>query len=89
MAIIANSDGAMARLQPAAKLVLHDMTIHTRFGVVSHVRVAASINEGVRTDTCRHAERDTQDYSTPPPFHFVTTVSGDIRRIETSKCLLN
>src|SRR5687767_7099691 len=37
VAIVAHGDCTMARFHPAAKLLLHDMTIHTRFSVVSHV----------------------------------------------------
>ena len=37
VAIVADGDGAMARLYPTAKLVLHHMTVHTRLSVVSHV----------------------------------------------------
>ena len=53
MAIITNGNCAMARLQPTAKLVLHDVTVHACLSVISHVRVAAGINEGVRTHTYR------------------------------------
>ena len=37
MAIVANRHRTMAGLHPAVKLVLHHMTIDTRFSVVTHV----------------------------------------------------
>jgi len=37
MAIVAHSNCSMTRLHPTAKLILHDMTIHTRFSVVGHI----------------------------------------------------
>ena len=58
VAIVAHSDRAMARLQPAAELLLHDMTIHAGFGVVSHVRIAARVDKRVGADPDRHAEDD-------------------------------
>ena len=92
VAIIANRDRAMARLQPAAKLVLHDMTVNARFGVIGHVRITTSVDEGVRANTNGHADRDSQDYSTrQPSAQFVPflwlTSSGDTRHTETSRCL--
>lgn len=59
--IVANRHRTMARLQPTTKLVLHNMTIHTRFSVVSHIGIPAGVNEGVGAHTYRHADRDTED----------------------------
>src|SRR4026207_173309 len=53
MAVIANGHGAVTRLPPAAELVLHYMAIHTRLGIVGHVRVAAGVNERVRPHSNR------------------------------------
>ena len=58
--IVANRYRTMARLQPTTKLVLHDMTIHTRFSVVSHVGIPAGVNEGVGANTYGHADRDAE-----------------------------
>jgi hypothetical protein len=63
VAIIANSHRTMARLQPTAKLVLHDMTIHARFSVVSHVRITTRVDERVGAHTDSYADGDTQDYT--------------------------
>jgi hypothetical protein len=67
VAIVANRNRAMARLQPPAKLILHDMTIHTRFGAIGHVRITTSVDECVRANTYRHSDRDTEDCSARKP----------------------
>src|SRR5688572_23236310 len=36
------------------------MTIHTSFGVVSHVRIAARVHERIRANTDRYSHRDAQ-----------------------------
>ena len=51
VAIVADGYSSMARLQPAAILLLHDMAIDTSFSVIRHVRITASVDEGVRADT--------------------------------------
>ena len=61
--IVANSHSTMAGLQPTIKLVLHNVTIHTRFSVVSHVGISASVNEGVGAHTYRHSDRDAEYHS--------------------------
>src|SRR5687768_15580805 len=58
----------MARVQPAAKLLLHDMTVNTRLSVVSHVRIATRVDEGVGTNTYRHTNCNTQNYSGRKPW---------------------
>ncbi len=79
VAIVADSDGAMARLQPTAKLVLHDVTVHTRFGVISHVRIATSVDKGVRTNTYGHANGDAEAHTTSKPWfnHLLFRVALD------------
>ena len=67
VAIIANSHRTMARLQPTAKLVLHDVTIHARFSVVSHVRITARVDERVCAHTDSHAKRNGQNNSARKP----------------------
>ena len=92
MTIIADSDSAMTRLDPPAKLVLHDMAVYASFSIVGHVGVAAGINERVRPHAHGQTERDTQNY---PAYDFSIdyhalsrlTASGDgIRHTETLKC---
>ena len=63
MAIVADSNCSMTRLHPAAELVLHDMADHTCFSVVSHVRIATRVHEGVGADTNRQADRDSQNHA--------------------------
>ena len=63
VAIVAYGNCAMARLQPAAKLVLHHMTIHTRFRVVGHVRISARVDKRVGTHTQRDSNRHAQNYT--------------------------
>jgi hypothetical protein len=59
----------MTRLQPTAKLILHDMTIHARFSVVSHVRIATRIDKRVSTHTDSRTNRDAQNNSRKPSLH--------------------
>ena len=47
MAIVADRNCSMARLHPAAKLVLHDVAVHTCLRVVGHVRIATSVDKRV------------------------------------------
>lgn len=101
VAIVAYGNRAMTRLHPAAKLVLHHMTIHTRFGVVGHVGIATRIDEGVRTDTQCDSNPHAQNYTrlyrhklsllyTFTLFvFFPATVSGDTQRTGTSRCPLS
>ena len=63
VAIVANSDGSMTRLHPAAELLLHDMTIHTRFSVVSHVGITTRVDECVGADTDCQADEDAQNHA--------------------------
>lgn len=60
-------------------------TVHTRFSVVSHVRVAAGVDESIRTDSDRHADSDPQDHTTCKPWfnHLPCFAVDDIRRSET------
>ena len=60
MTIVANRHRTMARLQPTTKLVLHHMTIHTRFSVVSHVGIPARVDECIGAHTYGHSDRDTE-----------------------------
>src|SRR6185503_12408880 len=69
VAIIANRHCTMTRLQPTAKLILHDMTIHARFSVVSHVRIAARVDKRVSTHADGHTNRDAQNDSRKPSLH--------------------
>jgi len=61
VAIIADSNCAMARLHPAAELVLHDVAVHTGFGVVSHVGIASRIDEGESAHTYSQTNHHTQN----------------------------
>lgn len=61
MAVVADGNGAMARLQPAAVLVLHDMTVDTCISIVGHVGISTRIDKRVRADPHDQAERYAQD----------------------------
>ncbi len=63
VAIIANRYGSMTGLDPAAELLLHDMTIHTRFGVVGHVGITARVDECVSPDADCQADQDAQNHA--------------------------
>src|SRR5688500_6372389 len=75
VAIVANRHRTIARLQPTAEVVLHDVTIHTRFSIVSHVGIAARVHEGIRAYADRHANRDAQYY--PRHYSAHTRVNKD------------
>lgn len=59
VAIIAASDLSMARLEPTAVLLLHDVAIDTRLSVVGHVGIAAGIDKGVGADADGKSDRST------------------------------
>jgi len=75
VAIVTNRHRTMARLQPTTELVLHDVTIHTRFSIVGHVGIAARVHEGIRAYANRHANRDAQCY--PRHYSAHTRVNKD------------
>jgi hypothetical protein len=99
VAVVAYGNRAMARLHPAAKLVLHHVTIHTRFGVVGHVRITARVDKRVRTHTQCDSDRNAQNYTRLYRHKlsflyafalfvfFVATLSDDTQRTGTSRCL--
>ena len=60
VAIIANRDGAMARLDPAIVVLLHDVAIGAGCGVVGQVGSALGVHEGVRTNPGNHSNGNTQ-----------------------------
>ena len=60
VAIIARGDAAMARVDPAVILILHDVTIDAGLRIVGEIRRALRINEGVSADPQREAEDRSQ-----------------------------
>ena len=52
--IVAGRHTPMARLDPAIVLLLHDVAIHARLGIVGEIRRALGVDEGVST----HAKRE-------------------------------
>ena len=56
VAIVAGCDRLVARLQPAAVLVFHDVAIRTGERIVAHVRIALAVPERVHA----HADRETE-----------------------------
>jgi hypothetical protein len=63
VAVVADGDGTVTRLNPAVELVLHDVAVYTCFSIVGHVRITAGVDERIRTDTQQHTYRDSQDNS--------------------------
>jgi len=53
MTVVAGRDGPMARLDPAIKMVLHDVAVGTGFGVITQVGRTFRIDKGVAPDTRR------------------------------------
>ena len=89
MTIVADSNGAMARLHPTIELVLHDVTVRACFGIVRQVRISTCVDKGVRADADGRADCNTQDHSARKPCLHLATASDDTRHIETSRCRLN
>ena len=58
MAIIAGCDRAMTRLYPPVIVLLHDVTVGARSGVVCQVRSPFRVDEGVAADTGSKANRN-------------------------------
>src|SRR5262245_31146271 len=58
MAIVAGRDRPMTRLDPAIKMVLHDVAVSTGARVVTQVGCALGINKGVTADTCHYTQRE-------------------------------
>jgi hypothetical protein len=60
VAVVANRDGAMARLDPAVVLLAHHVAVGARRRIVGQIRAAFGVNERVSADaggeTNRHAE---------------------------------
>ena len=63
VAVVADGDVAMTGLQPRAVLVIHDMTVCARRGIVRHVGIAARINKRVGPDTNGESKRYAEDDS--------------------------
>ena len=53
MAIIARCDRSMAALHPGVIMVLHDMAIRASSGIVSEIRAAFGVNEGISANSHR------------------------------------
>lgn len=70
VAIVADGDVAMTGLQPGTVLLVHDMAICARRGIVRQVRVPLSVNKRVRPNpdgqSQRHAEDDSLSKVKPP-----------------------
>lgn len=56
VAIVTGCDRLVARLQPAAVLIFHDVAIRTGERIVAHVRIALTVPERVNTHPDRKAE---------------------------------
>jgi hypothetical protein len=58
--VVAHGNGAMARLQPGAVLLLHDMAVGARLRIVGEIRGAACVDERETADPERQPQRQTQ-----------------------------
>ena len=61
--IIARRHAPVARFDPAIILFLHDVTVHTGFGIIRQVGSTLGIDERERADAERQAQRSTQNDS--------------------------
>lgn len=59
--VVANGGVAMAGLQPRAVLVVHNVAVGARRGIVGHVRIAARVNECIRADADGQADRHAEN----------------------------
>lgn len=59
--VVADSSVTMTGLQPSAVLVVHDVAVRARRGIVGHVRIAARVNEGIRADADGQADRHAEN----------------------------
>ena len=68
--IIAGRHAAMARLDPAIVLFLHDVTVHASLGIVGEIRRALRVDERVSAHPEREAQSSAQnDASDGRTFH--------------------
>ena len=58
MAIVAGSDGAVARLDPARKVSLHDVAVRARLRVVREVGPTLCVDESVDADADGQPDND-------------------------------
>ena len=58
MAVVAESDVRMAAVLPGIILRLHDVAIHTGFGIVAEITVTLAIAKREGTHTAKHAEQN-------------------------------
>src|SRR5687767_13573802 len=63
VAVVADGCVAMTRLQPAAVLLVHDVTVRAGRGIVCHVRIPFRVNKRVGSDTDGKSQRDAKDDS--------------------------
>ncbi len=56
VAVVTGRGGVVARFQPTAVLLFHNMAVGARSRVVAHIRIAFRIDERIKTDTDRQAE---------------------------------
>ena len=58
VAVVADGNGAMTRARPRIEVILHDVAVGARPGIVGEIRVALRVDEGV-TSRCRPERRRT------------------------------
>ncbi len=57
MAIVANRNGAMARLDPAAVMLAHHVAIRARCRIVGQIRAAFGVNKRISAKSSGEAKR--------------------------------
>ena len=62
VAIVTGGDRLVARLQPPAVLLFHDVAVRTRERVVAHVRIPLAVPKRIHTDPNRQPEPNAEDY---------------------------
>ena len=63
VAIVTSGDGAMAGLNETVEMILHDVAVSAGFRVVSKIRGALAVNEGVTSEACRCADSESDPCS--------------------------
>src|SRR3954470_9152286 len=61
MAVVAHRDGVVRTALPAVVLVVHDVAVDARLGIVAHVRCALGVVECERADTDGNADENGEE----------------------------
>ena len=75
--VVAGRHAAMARLDPAVVLLLHDVAIHASLGIIGHVGATLGVNERESADSERQAQSSAENDSSDSRAFHLTGVYDD------------